>query len=64
MPGAASHGMAARDYPPLLAQVADGTLRPGLHVGEVIGLAEAGAALAALDGPPSSGGMTVVDLRR
>jgi threonine dehydrogenase-like Zn-dependent dehydrogenase len=55
-----SHGMAARDYPPMLAQVADGTLRPGLLVGEIIGLDQAGAALAAMDGPPSGAGMTVV----
>jgi alcohol dehydrogenase len=58
-----SHGMAARDYPPMLAQVADGTLRPGLLVGDVIGLDQAGAALAAMDdGPPSSVGMTVLKL--
>jgi D-arabinose 1-dehydrogenase-like Zn-dependent alcohol dehydrogenase len=55
-----SHGMAARDYPPMLAQVADGTLRPGRLVGAVIGLEQAGAALAAMDGPPTTAGMTVV----
>ncbi|HEY5397220.1 MAG TPA: alcohol dehydrogenase, partial [Trebonia sp.] len=55
-----SHGMAARDYPPMLGQVADGTLRPGLLVGDVIGLERAGAALAAMSGPPSGSGMTVV----
>ncbi len=59
-----SHGMAARDYPAMLAQVADGTLRPGLLVGDVIGLEQAGAALAAMDGPPSGAGMTVIDLAR
>jgi D-arabinose 1-dehydrogenase-like Zn-dependent alcohol dehydrogenase len=59
-----SHGMAARDYPPMLAQIADGTLRPGLLVGEVIGLEQAGAALAALDGPSSMAGMTVIELGR
>ena len=59
-----SHGMAARDYAPMLAQVADGTLRPGLLVGEVIGLDQAGAALAALDGPASRAGMTVIELGR
>ncbi len=59
-----SHGMAARDYPPMLAQVADGTLRPGLLVGEVIGLEQAGAALAALDGASPRTGMTVVELGR
>jgi threonine dehydrogenase-like Zn-dependent dehydrogenase len=55
-----SHGMAAGDYPSMLAQVADGTLRPGLLVGEVIGLEQAGAALAAMDGPATTAGMTVV----
>jgi alcohol dehydrogenase len=55
-----SHGMAARDYPPMLAQVADGTLNPGLLVGEVIGLEHAGTALAAMDRPPTTAGMTVI----
>ena len=49
-----SHGMAARDYPPMMAMVADGTLRPGLLVGEVIGLADVGRALAAMDGLAAS----------
>lgn len=57
-----SHGMPARDYPRLLALVADGTLRPGLLVGNVIGLDRAGDALAAMDGQPGHAGMTVVDL--
>lgn len=56
-----SHGMAAADYPPMLALVADGTLRPDLLVGKVIGLSEAPAALAAMDGPPTTAGMTVID---
>jgi alcohol dehydrogenase len=47
--------------------VADGTLRPGLLVGEVIGLEDTGRALAAMDGPGRQGpgavaGMTVVRL--
>jgi alcohol dehydrogenase len=60
-----SHGMAAMDYPEMLAMVADGRLRPDLLVGRVIGLEEAGAALAAMDAPaaPGSGGMTVIRLR-
>jgi D-arabinose 1-dehydrogenase-like Zn-dependent alcohol dehydrogenase len=57
-----SHGMAARDYPPMMAMVADGTLRPGLLVGRVIGLEEAGRALAAMDGPAEGAGMTVIRL--
>ena len=57
-----SHGMAARDYPAMLAMVADGTLRPGLLVGEVVALAQVGRALAAMDEPGSGAGMTVVSL--
>jgi D-arabinose 1-dehydrogenase-like Zn-dependent alcohol dehydrogenase len=57
-----SHGMAARAYPPMLALVADRTLRPDLLIGEVIGLADAGAALAAMGQPSSSAGMTVIEL--
>ena len=57
-----SHGMAARAYPPMLALVADGTLRPDLLIGEVIGLAGAGAALAAMGEPSSCAGMTVIEL--
>jgi len=56
-----SHGMAARDYPAMLALVADGTLRPGLVVGDVIGLEDVGRALAAMDGLTPAG-MTVVRL--
>jgi len=57
-----SHGMAARDYPAMLALVADGTLRPDQLLGEVIGLEDAPAALAAMDRPASSAGITVIDL--
>ncbi|HEX3791080.1 MAG TPA: zinc-dependent alcohol dehydrogenase family protein [Pseudonocardiaceae bacterium] len=59
-----SHGMAAHEYPAMLALVADGTLRPDQLVGSVIGLADAGAALAGLDRVGASVGMTVVDLSR
>jgi D-arabinose 1-dehydrogenase-like Zn-dependent alcohol dehydrogenase len=58
-----SHGMAAHEYPAMLALIADRTLRPDLLIGAVIGLADAGAALAALD-QPLAAGMTVVDLGR
>ncbi|WP_254185537.1 zinc-binding dehydrogenase [Nocardioides panacis] len=57
-----SHGMPARDYPALLALVASGAVRPERLVSRVIGLDEAGAALAALSDPPTSAGMTVVRL--
>ena len=55
-----SHGMAARDYPAMLRMVADGTLRPGLLIGEVIELGQVGRALAAMDEPGSGAGITVV----
>jgi D-arabinose 1-dehydrogenase-like Zn-dependent alcohol dehydrogenase len=57
-----SHGLAAAGYPPMLALVADGTLRPELLVGKVISLADAPAALVAMDHPPTGAGMTVIDL--
>ena len=57
-----SHGMAARDYPAMLARIADQTLQPGRLIGPVIGLAGAGAALAAMGQPPAAAGMTVIDL--
>ena len=56
-----SHGMAARDYSDMMRLVADGTLRPGLLIGEVIALGDVGRALAAMDGPAGAG-MTVVRL--
>lgn len=55
-----SHGMPAVDYPAMLDLVAAGSLRPDLLVGQVIGLEQAGQALAALDEPSAKGGMTVV----
>ena len=57
-----SHGMAARDYPAMMAMVADGTLQPGSVIGQVIGLEDLGRALAAMDEPGSATGMTVARL--
>lgn len=57
-----SHGMAAHEYPAMLELVADGTLRPDLLVGEVLSLEGAGAALSAMDHPPTKPGMTVISL--
>jgi D-arabinose 1-dehydrogenase-like Zn-dependent alcohol dehydrogenase len=57
-----THGMAAADYAPMVALVADGTLRPDLLVSKVIGLDDAPAALTAMDHPPTEPGMTVVAL--
>ncbi|MCL3863156.1 zinc-dependent alcohol dehydrogenase family protein [Actinotalea sp. K2] len=55
-----SHGMAAHEYPAMLARVASGELRPELLVGRTIDLDHAGAALAAMDRPGGGAGMTVV----
>ncbi|HEX6878450.1 MAG TPA: zinc-dependent alcohol dehydrogenase family protein [Nocardioidaceae bacterium] len=57
-----SHGMAAADYPALMDLVASGTLRPDELVGEVIGIEDAGAALAAMDAPATTAGITVVEI--
>ncbi len=57
-----SHGMAAHEYAAMLALVEDGTLRPDRLVGEVLTLAQAGTALAAMDRPATSPGMTVISL--
>ena len=59
-----SHGMAARDYPPMLAMVAEGRLDPRRLVGSVIGLEAAGEALAAMSRPALDAGLTVVDVSR
>ncbi|WP_248580599.1 zinc-dependent alcohol dehydrogenase family protein [Nocardioides sp. InS609-2] len=57
-----SHGMSARDYPAMLDLVASGALRPDRLVGAVIGLGDAGAALAAMSHPATTAGVTVVRL--
>jgi alcohol dehydrogenase len=60
-----SHGMAAHEYPPMLRLVADGVLRPEQLVGRVLGLAEAGPALAEMDDPSAGAqGMTVLEPSR
>ena len=56
-----SHGMPAGDYPAMLQLIDDGTLRPADLVGQVIGLDEAGSALASM-GQRDLTGMTVVRL--
>jgi alcohol dehydrogenase len=54
-----SHGMAAQDYPAMLALVASGSLRPDLLVGRTVGLAQAGQALAEIG---RTAGITVVEI--
>lgn len=55
-----AHGMAAHEYPALLAAVADGRLDPARLVERVVGLDEAAAALAALGSGTAGAGITVV----
>ncbi|MEH1014809.1 alcohol dehydrogenase catalytic domain-containing protein [Micromonospora sp. CPCC 206060] len=50
-----SHGMAAHAYPELMALVQAGRLRPGDLITETLSLANAPAALAAMDGPTPPG---------
>ena len=58
-----SHGMAAHEYPAMLALVADGTLRPDRLIGRVIGLADAGKALVTLAESALSPGITVIEVQ-
>ena len=54
-----SHGMAAHDYPTMLAEITAGTLSPQRLVQHRIDLSEAPARLAALDQQPGNG-ITVI----
>lgn len=56
-----SHGIAAHEYRGLLDLIAAAGVDPAALVGRVVPLEEAGAALAAMDGPAPAG-MTVVSL--
>jgi len=55
-----SHGMAASDYPPMLAMVSDGRLRPDLLVGRTVDLDEAAALLPHLDSAVTAGMVVAV----
>ncbi|MGV8907528.1 MAG: zinc-dependent alcohol dehydrogenase family protein [Propionicimonas sp.] len=55
-----SHGMAAADYPGLLAMISSGQLAPRTLVGRTVGLDQAGVELMAMDAPvPSAAGLVV-----
>jgi alcohol dehydrogenase len=58
-----SHGMAAADYPGMLALIESGDLRPQELIGRVIGLDEAAALLPEFD-KASPAGMTIIDPRQ
>lgn len=55
-----SHGMAAADYPGMLALIEEGSLRPDLLVERTVGLAEAGSLLPGFDRAKPAG-MTMID---
>jgi alcohol dehydrogenase len=55
-----SHGMAAADYPPMMARIAAGELAPERLIGRTISLDETPAALVAMDQPQPVAGMTVI----
>jgi D-arabinose 1-dehydrogenase-like Zn-dependent alcohol dehydrogenase len=55
-----SHGMAAHAYPPMLAMIAAGTLRPEVLITRVIGLEDAPKALVELGNSPFAG-VTVIE---
>jgi alcohol dehydrogenase len=55
-----SHGMAAHEYPEMLARVADGRLRPDRLVGRTITMDAAPAALVEMGGPAAGAGMTII----
>jgi alcohol dehydrogenase len=55
-----SHGMAAADYPAMLARIRAGELQPDRLIGRTISLDDAPAALASMDQPQPVAGMTVI----
>ncbi|OKH68445.1 alcohol dehydrogenase [Mycobacterium sp. SWH-M1] len=55
-----SHGMAAADYPPMMAMIERGDLRPQDLIERTIGLGEAAAALPTVD-TASPVGVTIID---
>lgn len=58
-----SHGMAAADYPGMLALIGAGRLDPRRLVGRVVGLDQVGAELMAMDAAvPASAGLVVAEL--
>jgi D-arabinose 1-dehydrogenase-like Zn-dependent alcohol dehydrogenase len=55
-----SHGMAAADYPAMLARIDAGELQPDRLIGRTISLDDAPEALASMDRPQPVAGMTVI----
>ena len=58
-----AHGMAARDYPAMLAMIADGRLEPQRLLGKLVDLEQAGEVLMAMDRPvPAQAGIVVATI--
>lgn len=57
-----SHGMAAHDYPAMLARIAAGDLDPGMSIGGRIGLNDLPSALAEMSAAPTRAGFLVAEL--
>ena len=55
-----SHGMAAHDYPELLAMAADGRIRPDLLIARTIALDEVPDAFSAIGSASQAPGVTVI----
>ena len=58
-----SHGMPARDYPDMIAQIEQGRLNPEQLIGQTVTLEESMAVLENLD-KPGTGGIAVIDFAK
>lgn len=57
------HGMAASEYPAMLAMIADGRLQPQRLIGSIVDLGQAGEVLMAMDQPvPGQAGIVVATI--
>jgi alcohol dehydrogenase len=57
-----SHGMAAHEYPAMLARITAGDLDPGMSIGGRVGLEELPSALAEMSAAPTRAGFLVAEL--
>lgn len=59
-----SHGIAVGEYAAMLEEVVAGRLRPAESIGRTVGFSDLPDELVAMDGPPTSAGMTVAVFER
>ncbi|WP_144801170.1 alcohol dehydrogenase catalytic domain-containing protein [Curtobacterium sp. BH-2-1-1] len=59
-----SHGIAVGEYAAMLEDVVAGRLRPAESIGRTVGFSDLPDELVAMDGPPTSAGMTVAVFER